>query len=107
MSTDICRQFYVDLGSEKLVDNDCYILYGSCSCWRETHNCLITLCLIEQVENENEKQSAKGFDTFLGATLTGSNEEHESLDWLQDEYPGEPGVNYPIYSLPTPDISFR
>ena len=54
----------------------------------------------------NGKQSEDGFDTLFGNSLTGSNEDHQGLDWFQDAIPGEPGVDYPTYFLPTPDTSF-
>ena len=44
----------------------------------------------------------QGGDT--GATAGGGDQ--QGLDWLRDALPGEPGVDYPIYSLPTPQTSF-
>ena len=37
----------------------------------------------------------------------GGGGDHQGLDWLRDSVPGEPGVDYPIFSLPVPDNSFR
>ena len=54
----------------------------------------------------NGKQRDDGFDTLVGNSLTGSNRDHQGLDLFQDTIPGEPGVDYPTYSLPTPDTSF-
>ena len=34
-------------------------------------------------------------------------EDHQGLDWLRESVPGEPGVDYPVYSLPVPDNAFR
>ena len=36
----------------------------------------------------------------------GGGKDHQGLDWLIETIPGEPGVDYPIYSLPAPDTSF-
>ena len=37
----------------------------------------------------------------------GGGGDHEGLDWLRESVPGEPGVDYPVYSLPVPDNQFR
>ena len=37
----------------------------------------------------------------------GGDDPHQGLDWLRDSVPGEPGVDYPIFSLPVPDNDFR
>ena len=37
----------------------------------------------------------------------GGGGEHQGLDWLRDSVPGEPGVDYPVFSLPVPENSFR
>ena len=36
----------------------------------------------------------------------GGGGDHQGLQWLIDTIPGDPGVDYPIYSLPAPDTSF-
>ena len=33
-------------------------------------------------------------------------EDHQGLDWLREALPGEPEIDYPIYSLPPPSSSF-
>ena len=42
-----------------------------------------------------------------GGGQGGGGEDHQGLDWLRDSVPGEPGVDYPVYSLPVPDNAFR
>ena len=37
----------------------------------------------------------------------GGGSDHQGLDWLRESVPGEPGVDYPVYSLPVPDNAFR
>ena len=37
----------------------------------------------------------------------GGGEDHQGLDWLRESVPGEPGVDYPVFSLPVPDNDFR
>ena len=32
--------------------------------------------------------------------------DHQGLDWLREALPGEPEIDYPIYSLPPPTSSF-
>ena len=32
--------------------------------------------------------------------------DHQGLDWLREALPGEPEIDYPIYSLPPPASSF-
>merc|ERR1712083_30507 len=36
----------------------------------------------------------------------GGGDEHQGLDWLREALPGEPEIDYPIYSLPPPTSSF-
>merc|ERR1711874_619535 len=36
----------------------------------------------------------------------GGGGDHQGLDWLRDALPGEPDLDYPIYSLPPPESSF-
>ena len=42
-----------------------------------------------------------------GGDNGGGDDPHQGLDWLRDSVPGEPGVDYPIFSLPVPDNDFR
>ena len=35
----------------------------------------------------------------------GGGEDHHGLDWLRNALPGEPDVNYPLYSLPPQESS--
>ena len=64
------------------------------------------------------RQGSGGFNIGSGSSVQqgnrgggggggdGSGLDHQGLDWLRDSVPGEPGVDYPIYSLPVPDSSF-
>ena len=61
------------------------------------------------------RQGSGGFNSGSGGSVQGSrgggrnsggDGDHQGLDWLRDSVPGEPGVDYPIYSLPVPDSSF-
>ena len=36
----------------------------------------------------------------------GGGGDHQGLDWLREALPGEPEIDYPIYSLPPPASSF-
>lgn len=36
----------------------------------------------------------------------GDEGDHQGLDWLRESVPGEPGVDYPVFSLPVPDNDF-
>ena len=42
-----------------------------------------------------------------GGGGNGDGGDHQGLDWLRESVPGEPGVDYPVYSLPVPDTQFR
>ena len=56
----------------------------------------------------NGKQTSQSFEAILGNSLTIGNEENyqEGVEFLREALPGEPGIDYPIYSLPTPQTSF-
>ena len=41
-----------------------------------------------------------------GGGGNGGGGDHQGLDWLRDALPGEPDVDYPVYSLPPPESSF-
>merc|ERR1719290_452556 len=61
------------------------------------------------------RQGSGGFNRGSGSSVrgtrggggnSGSGGDHQGLDWLIETIPGDPGVDYPIYSLPVPDSSF-
>ena len=63
------------------------------------------------------KQGAGGFPGIVGGSFSGSNslvggavngngKHQQGDDWLREALPGEPGVDYPIYSFPVPETSF-
>ena len=56
----------------------------------------------------NGKQNSDGFNAILGNSPPGKNGEthQDGVQWLREALPGEPGVDYPIYSLPAPQTSF-
>ena len=56
----------------------------------------------------NGKQSSDGFNAILGNSPPRENGENyqDGVEWLREALPGEPGVDYPIYSLPAPQTSF-
>ena len=110
VQTEICRQFSVDLGSESVLIMT-YVL-TAIFCMAVVHVGGDPKLFKNNPSHRtgfqirNGKQSEDGFDTLFGNSLTRSKRDHQGLDWLRDALPGEPGLDYPIYSLPTPDTSF-
>ena len=45
-------------------------------------------------------------DIWRGWGVVVGDVDHKGLQWLMDTIPGDPGVDYQIYSLPVPDSSF-
>ena len=65
--------------------------------------------------NGFRKQSAVGLSSAFGSSFIGSNSLvggaavgnlEQGVDYLREALPGEPGLDYPIYSLPAPETSF-
>ena len=54
------------------------------------------------------KQNSDGFNAIFGNSLPGENGENhkDGIELLREALNGEPGVDYPIYSLPVPQTSF-
>ena len=71
-----------------------------------------------QDRNNNNRQGAGGGGRRPGRGAVsggragggqggGGGDSHQGLDWLRDSVPGEPGVDYPVFTLPVADNDFR